>query len=384
MNLIQNISPKNNLKITCFIFLLILGACNNKKAPEVQTVEKNPTEINLTAAQFKNAGIIIGKIEQKQVSSTLKVNGKIDVPPQNMVSISVPMGGYLKTTNLLPGMRVSKGQTIATIEDQQYIQLQQDLLIAKAQFSSIENEYLRQLELNKNKATSDKVFEQTRSTYLTQKITIKSLSEKLKLIGINPDNLNENTLSKSVSIYSPINGFTSKVNANIGKYINPSEVLFELVDPSDIHLNLNVYEKDIHKLFIGQKLIAYNNVHPDIQHNCQILLISNDLNQNGSTEVHCHFDNYDKTLIPGMYMNAEIEIKNNIANVLPEAAVVRFEGKQYIFEVIGERQFNMIEIEIGNLENGWIEIITDISPLKKIVTEGAYNLLMTLKNTADE
>ena len=85
-----------------------------------------------------------------------------------------------------------------------------------------------------------------------------------------------------------------------------------------------------------------------------------------------------------MYMNAEIEIKNNIANVLPEAAVVRFEGKQYIFEVLGERQFNMIEIEIGNLENGWIEIITDISPSKKIVTEGAYNLLMTLKNTADE
>jgi cobalt-zinc-cadmium efflux system membrane fusion protein len=294
------------------------------------------------------------------------------------------MGGYLKTTNLLPGMRVTKGQIIATIEDQQYIQLQQDLLIAKAQFSSIENEYLRQLELNKNKATSDKVFEQTKSTYLTQKITIKSLSEKLKLIGINPDHLNENTLSKSVSIYSPINGFTSKVNANIGKYINPSEVLFELVDPSDIHLNLNVYEKDINKLFIGQKLIAYNNVHPDIQHKCQILLISKDLNQNGSTEVHCHFDNYDKTLIPGMYMNAEIEIKNNIANVLPEAAVVRFEGKQYIFEVIGERQFNMIEIEIGNLENGWIEIITDISPSKKIVTEGAYNLLMTLKNTADE
>ena len=384
MNLIQNISPKNNIKNISFMLLLVLGACNNKKAPEVQTVEKTPTEINLTAAQLKNAGIAIGKIEQKQVSSTLKVNGKIDVPPQNMVSISVPMGGYLKTTNLLPGMRVTKGQIIATIEDQQYIQLQQDLLIAKAQFSSIENEYLRQLELNKNKATSDKVFEQTKSTYLTQKITIKSLSEKLKLIGINPDHLNESTLSKSVSIYSPINGFTSKVNANIGKYINPSEVLFELVDPSDIHLNLNVYEKDINKLFIGQKLIAYNNVHPDIQHNCQILLISKDLNQNGSTEVHCHFDNYDKTLIPGMYMNAEIEIKNNIANVLPEAAVVRFEGKQYIFEAIGERQFNMIEIEIGNLENGWIEIITDISPSKKIVTEGAYNLLMTLKNTADE
>jgi len=384
MNLIQNLIQHTALKNTSIIFLLIMGACNNKKAPETQTAETTPTEINLTAAQFKNAGITIGKVEQKQVSSTLKVNGKIDVPPQNMVSISVPMGGYLKATNLLPGMHVSKGEIIATIEDQQYIQLQQDLLIAKAQFSSIENEYLRQLELNKNKATSDRVFEQTKATYLTQKITIKSLTEKLKLIGINPDYLNENTISKSVSIYSPINGFTSKVNANIGKYINPSEVLFELVDPSDIHLNLNIYEKDINKLFIGQKLIAYNNVHNDIRHNCQILLISKDLNQNGSAEVHCHFDNYDKTLIPGMYMNAEIAIKNNIANVLPEAAVVRFEGKEYIFEAISDRQFQIIEIEVGNLENGWIEIITDISPSKKIVTEGAYNLLMTLKNTAEE
>jgi len=193
MNLIQNISQKNSLKIILFAFLLLLGACNNNKVAENQATEKTPTEITLTDAQFKNAGIIIGKIEQKQVSSTLKVNGKIDVPPQNMVSISVPMGGYLKTTNLLPGMRVIKGQIIATMEDQQYIQLQQDLLVAKAQFSSIENEYLRQLELNKNKATSDKVFEQTKATYLTQKITIKSLSEKLKLIGINPEQLNEST-----------------------------------------------------------------------------------------------------------------------------------------------------------------------------------------------
>ena len=135
MNLIQNIIQHTALKNTSIIFLLIMGACNNKKAPETQTDETTPTEINLTAAQFKNAGITIGKVEQKQVSSTLKVNGKIDVPPQNMVSISVPMGGYLKATNLLPGMHVSKGEIIATIEDQQYIQLQQDLLIAKALFS---------------------------------------------------------------------------------------------------------------------------------------------------------------------------------------------------------------------------------------------------------
>ncbi len=385
MKLIKKTTYKSSY-ITCIIIslLVITSGCNTKPTKEENKTEVIQTQVTLTDAQFKNAGIVLGKIEQKQVSSTLKVNGKIDVPPQNMVSISVPLGGYLKSTNLLPGMHVNKGEIIATIEDQQYIQLQQDLLIAKAQFSSIESEYQRQLELNKTKTTSDKIFEQTKANYLTQKITIKSLTEKLKLIGINPDNLNENSISKSINIYSPINGFTSKVNANIGKYINPSEVLFELVNPSDIHLNLNVYEKDINKLFIGQKLVAFNNVHPEIQHKCQVLLISKDLNQNGSTEVHCHFDDYDKSLIPGMYMNAEIEIKNNIASVLPENAVVRFEGKQFIFEVLGDKQFNMIEIEVGNIENGWIEIITVISPSKQIVTEGAYNLLMTLKNKAEE
>lgn len=370
--------------ILILIIIVTLNACSNKKATENTQKEVATNLVTLTNVQFQNAGIKLGKIEQKQVSSTLKVNGKIDVPPQNMVSISVPMGGYLKSTNLLPGMHVNKGEIIAIIEDQQYIQLQQELLIAKAQFNSTESEYLRQLELNKSKATSDKIFEQTKANYLTQKITIKSLSEKLKLIGINPDYLNENSISRSVNIYSPINGFTSKINANIGKYINPSEVLFELVNPSDIHLNLNVYEKDINKLFIGQKLVAFNNVHPDIKHNCQILLISKDLNQNGSTEVHCHFDDYDKTLIPGMYMNAEIEVKNNIAKVLPENAVVRFEGKQYLFEAVGDKQFNMVEIEVGNIENGWIEIITDISPNKQIVIEGAYNLLMSLKNKSEE
>ncbi len=364
--------------------IISLSACTGKKAEENNATTSIQTTIQLNDAQFKNAGIQIGELQQKQVSSTLKVNGKIDVPPQNMVSISVPLGGYLKSTNLLPGMHVSKGEIIASIEDPQYIQLQQDYLIAKAQISSLENEYNRQLELNKSKATSDKMFEQTRSTYFTQKITIKSLVEKLKLIGINPDQLNENSISRSINIISPINGFTSKINANIGKYINPSEVLFELVNPSDIHLNLKIFEKDINKLFIGQKLVAYNNVHPEIKHNCQILLISKDLNQNGSTEVHCHFENYDKTLIPGMYMNAEIEIKNNIASVLPEDAVVRFEGKQYIFEALGKNEFQFTEVEVGSIENGWIEILTELSASKKIVTKGAYTLLMSLKNKSEE
>jgi cobalt-zinc-cadmium efflux system membrane fusion protein len=313
------------------------------------------------------------------------VNGRIDVPPQNMVSVSVPLGGYLKSTKLLPGMHVNKNEVIAVIEDNQYIQLQQDYLTAKAQFSFNESEYNRQRELNQSKASSDKVFEQAKSTYETQRILIKSLEEKLKLIRINPKNLSENNISKSINIYSPIDGFVTKVNVNIGKFVTPSDVLFELVNPTDIHLSLKVFEKDLDKIFIGQQITSFTNNNPEKKYPGDIILISKDVAPDGTTEVHCHFDNYDKSLFPGMYMNAEIALKNVAKNVLPDEAVVRFEGKEFIFKNVGKNKFEIAEIEIGESENGFTEIVskTNVNE-EEIVTKGAYTLLMSMKNKEEE
>ncbi|MBL7730913.1 MAG: efflux RND transporter periplasmic adaptor subunit [Chitinophagaceae bacterium] len=366
--------------------ILLLVSCGGSKKEEPTAIVTNDENIvTLTDAQMKNAGIQTGKLEHQSISSVMKVNGKIDVPPQNMVSISVPLGGYLKSTKLLPGMHVSKGEVLAVMEDQQYIQLQQDYLTAKAQFSYNESEYNRQKELNQSKATSDKVFEQTKATYQTQNILIKSLEEKLKLIGINPAKIGVNNISRSINIYSPINGFVSAVNVNIGKYVNPADVLFELVNPTDIHLALTVFEKDLGNLFIGQKLYAYTNNQPDKKYPCEIILISKNISDERSAEVHCHFEQYEKTLLPGMYMNAEIDVKSNNSNVLPDDAIVRFENKQYAFVVKGKNQFEMIEVKTGNSENGFTEISIDEKSASEIfVLKGAYNLLMKMKNTADE
>ena len=365
---------------------LLFSSCSGNKAEEKKSeTQTNENVVTLTDAQLRNAGIETGKLEQRPISSVLKVNGKIDVPPQNMVSISVPLGGYLKTTKLLPGMHVSKGEVIAVMEDQQYIQLQQDYLTAKAQFSFTESEYNRQKDLNESKATSDKVFEQSKANYQSQNVLIRSLEEKLKLIGINPNKIDANTISRSINIYSPIKGFVSAVNVNIGKYVNPADVLFELVNPEDIHLALFVFEKDVDKLFIGQKLIAYTNSQPDKKYPCEIILISKNLSGESSAEVHCHFEQYDKTLLPGMFMNAEIEVKTNNARTLPDDAIVRFENKQYVFIVKGKNQFEMVEVKTGNSENGFTEIALD-DKLKNepFVLKGAYSLLMKLKNTTDE
>lgn len=367
-------------------FSLLLNSCADK-ASEEQTNKEAEIEktVTLTGPQYKNAGIALGKIEQKPISSILEVNGKIDVPPQNMVSISVPMGGYLKSTKLLPGMPINRGEVIAVMEDQQYIQLQEDYLTTQSRLKYSEKEYQRQKELNQSKASSDKVFQQTESEYESLKISSKALGEKLKLIGINPESLNENNISKSINIYAPISGYVSKVNVNIGRYTPPSEVLFELVNPTDIHLALTVFEKDLDKIYVGQEIEAYTNHDPDKKFKGQILLVGKDLSPERSTEVHCHFDKYDHSLIPGMYMNAEIAIKNHKAYLVPEEALVTFGGNQYLFAQTAPSTFELIAVTTGFSENGFMEIKSgEALKDKNLVFKGAYALLMKMKNLADE
>ncbi|MGZ3862140.1 MAG: efflux RND transporter periplasmic adaptor subunit [Bacteroidia bacterium] len=369
--------------ISIIAALLILTACGGKKQEETEVKSNLPAVITLTDAQLKNARIQEGSASKRTISSILKLTGKIDVPPQNMVSVSMPLGGFLKSTKLLPGMRIKKGEVIATMEDQQYIQLQQDYLNAKTKLVFAETEFNRQKELNQSKAASDKFFQQTTMEYNTQKVTLNALAEKLKLININPENLNEANISRSINVYSSIDGFVSRVNVNIGKYVNPTDVLFELINPEDIHLNLKVFEKDLDKLSIGQKITAYNNNQPEKKYRCEIILISQDLSADRSAEVHCHFEEYDKSLFPGMYMNAEVEIKNEDVLTIEDEAIVSFEGKDYVFVSIEKNKFELNEVKRGNSTGGYTEI-TGVKggglEGKQIVIKGAYAILMQMKN----
>jgi cobalt-zinc-cadmium efflux system membrane fusion protein len=171
--------------------VLALWSCGGQTQKTETTTEEKPktensTIVTLTDAQVKTAGIDTGHARNRPVATTLKVTGAIDVPPQNMVSISFPMGGYLKSSKLLPGMHVSRGETIAIMEDQQFIQLQQDYLTAKAKLTYAQKDFERQRDLNASKASSDKLFQQAQADYDSQKILVSSLAEKLRLIGMNP------------------------------------------------------------------------------------------------------------------------------------------------------------------------------------------------------
>ncbi len=370
-----------------FIAIAMLTACGDKKAPQEET-EAAPTDttlVSLTATQFKNAGIEIGKPTSSQVSGVLRLQGSIDVPPQSTVSVSFPLGGYLKRTELLPGVHVYKGQVLAVLEDMQFIQIQQDYLSAREKELFAEKEYKRQQELNASKASSDKVTEQAKVEMETQKINMRSLAQKLELIGINPNRLNANNISKSVNILSPIDGFVSKVNVNIGKYTSPTDVLFELVNPKDIHLALDVFEKDVNQLAIGQKVITYTTDKPDKKYEAEIILISKNLNEDRMANVHCHFEKFDANLLPGMFMNAEVEVTNNTGLTVKDEAVVRWQNKHYVFVSQGNNTFKMVEVTLGNANAGMQQISTlTLTTNTDIVTKNAYSLLMKLKNSAEE
>ncbi|QIL42294.1 efflux RND transporter periplasmic adaptor subunit [Pedobacter sp. HDW13] len=363
-------------------------ACGGKKqeAEESSVKQENavaPDQVSLTNAQLNNAGIVIGSPETKSMYKTLNVNGVVDVPPENIYSVSVPMGGYISKMNLIPGMLVKKGSVLASVEDQQYIQLQQDFLTAKNRLKFSEADYVRQKMLNQTKATSDKIFQQTESEFNNQKILVSALAEKLRLIGLNPAKLSESNISKTIRIYAPISGYLSKVNINTGKYVNATDVLFELINPSALHVSLTVFEQDAANLKIGQKIVCTTSNNPDKKYFATIHLITPNIESDRSTSVHCDLENFDQNLLPGTFLNAAIQLNGANVQAVPDDAIVKWENQYYVFAQTAKGQFKMIGVETGATLAGYTAIKPK-SALQNIVVKNAYAVLMKLKNSGEE
>lgn len=372
--------------IIFLLFPVCLLACKNNATEPVAV--KSPVVVaqdivQLSPVQVKNAGIETGTPENREMQRSLQVNGVVDVPPGNIVSISIPLGGYVKKTTLMEGSKINKGSVLAIIEDQQYIQLQQDYLTGKIKLEFLEADFNRQKNLNQTKITSDKVFQQSKSDYESQKVIVRSLSEKLRLTGINPESLNENNISRSITIYSPINGYVTKVNVNNGKYVSPSDVLFELINPVDLHIALTVFENDASSLAIGQKVICSTNSLPGEKITASIHLITPNIGEDRATEVHCHLDDHNKKLFPGTFINATIALDNKRVPAVPEDAIVKWENKYYLFVEEKEGSFRFTPVETGATYDGYTEIKSVLEG-KNIVIKNAYSILMKMKNSAEE
>lgn len=374
--------------ISFLLLTMPFVACSSSdKAVEIEASASSiKTEVILTAEQISKAQIVTGELISQKINTTVTVNGVVDVPPQNMVSVSFPLGGYLKYTKLLPGMHVSRGEIIAQMEDQSLVQLQQDYLVTKAKLEYLEKEYNRQKELNADKVNSDKTLQQVTADYTSQKIMLKGYAEKLRLINISPERLTEEKISRQVALYSPINGYVSKVNVNTGKFVQPTDVLFELINPDDIHAALSIFEKDLGKVSIGQKVKISFVDEPEKEYEGEVILVNRNVDENRTAIAHCHFLSHPKQLLPGMFLNARIQVKEVMVNVLPEGAIVRFDNKEFIFAASAAGNYSLVEVVTGEKENGMVEIKSGLEALggKKIVTANAYSVLGALKNTGEE
>lgn len=377
------------------ISLVVLTTCT--KRPENKIEEEESHEENLvefTQAQYQMANIVTGKAEKRKIGTELKVNGIIDVPPHSQISISLPYGGFLKDTDMLPGTKVKKGQLLATIENPDFIQFQQEYLENLAQHEYLEAEFLRQEKLFKEEVVSEKIYQQAKSAFMANDVRVKTMGDRLVLIGFSLKRLREGKTSSSVNIYSPITGSVLDVDTNVGKYINPDDVIMDITDTRDLHVELSVYENDIPHVKDGQVIHFTVTNSPNKIREAEVFLIGSEVREDRSVTVHGHLKNIELDLLPGMYVSANLIIDTKSVWTISKDAVVRFKGKQYIFLMNNHQQgnqsyqFEMQEVTTGLTEDEFIEIkyTSGLNDIKTdiIVQSGAYSILSESKNSAEE
>src|SRR6478609_1810008 len=314
----------------CFSSFILSCSRPSEKKETTSAAERKPNEVVLSDEQFKSIELQLGSVESRSLSGSIKANGMLDVPPQNLVSISAPLGGFVKSTELLQGMHVRKGQVVVVLEHPDYIQLQQDYLDNKNQLEFLEQEYNRQLDLAKENVNALKALQHSKSTYFSMKAKVEGLKAKLKLVNINPADIESGEIKNSVDVISPISGFVSQVNVNIGMHVNPTDIMFRIVDTDHVHAEAQVFEKDIPKLKVGQlaHILLSNETKERL---AKVFLIGKEITPERTVRVHCHLEGEDANLIPGTYFSAIIETGSNSVLALPESAIANFEGKHFLF-----------------------------------------------------
>jgi len=356
--------------------------------------EELPEDIvELNAEQIKLVGIQLGKVEMRQVSGVIKANGIVTTAPQNAASVSVPLGGFVKSSNLLPGKAVSKGQTLAVIENTEFVDLQQNYLDIKNKYEFAEAEYKRHTELYKDDVYSEKNLQQTTSEYRSLKAQLKGIGQKLKVIGINPATLTEDGISATIALVSPINGYVKTANISMGKYVSPTDVLFEIVGVENLLLELTLFEKDANNITAGQ-VVHFSINNDKHEHKATIYQVGKSINADKTYKVYATVQEPCNNVLPGMYVLAHIEKNDKQVTSVPSDAVVSFDNKNYIFAFEKEKEeggkpfteYRFIEITKGDSNDGFTEIqLPEGFNIQntKIVTKGAYKLLAAKKNAGE-
>lgn len=394
----KNIKNTNNrfipLLFPIALFLLFLTSCNEKKAEEIHEEEASENEVSLTAVQFKTVGIQFGSVEKRNLNTIIKANGYTTVPPQNSAKIATLLGGTVKDILVLEGTYVNKGKVLATIQNLEVAEMLEDYKSATANIEYLQLEYNRQKTLSDENVNPRKTFQEVKAKLAVERAKAQAAKNKLQALHISPGSNNA-----LIPIVSPINGYIGKINIAKGAFAETGIPLFEVTDNSQMHLDLNVYEKDLGSISIGQEVdfILTNQSNKSIKG--KIFGINKSFsNESKTVAVHAKINPDDaKGLISGMYVSANINLNNATVPALPKAAIVKNGDKYFIFIKENEQHekekksesaaeaeeihFKAIEVIPGTTDMGFTEIkfVTSIPDNSKIVTQGAFYLLSAQK-----
>jgi cobalt-zinc-cadmium efflux system membrane fusion protein len=372
-------------KIFPVISLSVLMACgaDNSGVGKESADAENSTSIEVTKAQFNLGKMELGTFSEEAFHRVIKANGILDVPPENKSTISAYFGGYVKNISLIQGQKISKGQTLFTLESPDYIQVQQDYLEAKSNLSYLKSDYERQKELAAENVNSQKTFQKAESDYKITLSRFESLKKKLQLMNINPSSVNEYNLTTTIAVKAPISGFVTSVLATKGMFLNPSDIALTIMNTDHMHVELNIFEQDLTTIKIGQE-VSFRLQNGESPYKATVYLINKAIDPVKRTiKVHCHFLNETEasSLTPGMYVEAEIYASSESSLALPVDAVIPIENKNYILvkkkNTKNGVEFEQVEVKVGQKTEGYIEILNTkkIANKAQILTVGAFNLI---------
>jgi cobalt-zinc-cadmium efflux system membrane fusion protein len=366
-----------------------LSNCRHEKKEPVSTsstdilAQVSEPVINVSARQFEIAGMELGSLTEFTYAESVSTNGYLDVPPQNRSKIGTFLGGYVKSADLLPGDRVQKDQVLITLENIEYLKLQQSFLEAKERMIYLKSVYDAQSTLAEEKISSQRNHLQAKSEYYAVLANYESLAKQLRLIHINPEKVSAESLTSSIDLLAPFDGYIIQMNVVKGMYINPTDAIGEIINPDHLHLELKVFEKDVLKLKKGQAVEFRIPEASSESFKAEIILIGKEVEGSDRTvSVHAHIRNGQALhLTPGMYVEAKIITDKKSLLGLPLDALHTIEGENYIL-VKKSRQdsiitFKKVGIHVGIKTEQWFEVIDPDNSLKDekgILVKGGYNL----------
>jgi membrane fusion protein, heavy metal efflux system len=349
-------------------------------------------EVLLNEAQYTATGLVLGGFEKKNLSEVINANGYTKLPPQNQAQVSVPLSGTIKTIKVIEGQYVKQGQILATVQSMAYNNLRlereklmQDLQQSEGSLPYLRLEYARQKELSDENVNAKKVFQKVSSDVNLEEMKIRGLQNQIAILSQNIE-IGGNSTSPIINITAPITGHITEVNINIGSAVDVGKPLFVIVDNAKMHVDLLVYEKDLFKVKAGQTVRFILTNQNAAEYKGEIFNIGQSFtNETKTIAVHADIDNEKHTLISGMYVNALIDVGSNAVFALPQEAVIKAEGREFIFVFEGEKKendkkefhFQRIEVKTGASQLGFVGI-TPLQPIdgakKNIVVKGAFYL----------